>query len=77
MFRRVQEFRKTGFRDGLLAGLSSPYATPGLSGRFRPRTRARDLVTDSWGRVGRATWDAIGAEERTRDGVGRAGRRED
>jgi hypothetical protein len=76
MFRRVREFRKTGFRDGLLAGLSSPYAT-GFGGRFRPKTRARDLVTESWGRVGRATWDAIGSEQRTGDEVGRAGRRED
>lgn len=76
MFRRLREYGKTGFRDGFLAGLSSPYA-PGFGGRFRPRTRARNLVTESWGRVGRAMRDAVGADERTGDGVGRTGRRED
>lgn len=74
VFRRLRECGKTGFRDVFLAGLSASYTT-GFGKRFRHKTRARDLVTESWGRVGRATWDAIGAAERTGDEVGKAGRR--
>ena len=65
---------KTGFRRGFVAGFSSPY-TAVFGGRFRVKTRAHNLVSDSWTLVGRAMRVAIDNEEQAHGKADKAGRR--
>jgi hypothetical protein len=71
---RMLKTEKNGFQRGFVAGLASPY-TAVFGGRFRVTTRAHDLVSTSWTRVGRAMRVAIDSEEQVHGQADQAGRR--